>query len=52
MRLIHHVSENIIINQWYSQKYNNNENIDVNKQYEIITLEVLLINGITINNED
>ena len=31
MRLIHHVSENMILNQGCSQKYNNNENIHVDK---------------------
>ena len=35
MRLIHHVSENLILNQGYSQKYNYNENIHVDNN-EII----------------
>ena len=46
MWLIHHVSENLILNQGCSQKYNNNENIHVDN------LEVFLVNGITISNED
>ena len=45
MRLIHHVSENL--NQGYSQKYNNTENIRVDNN-ELIILEIILENGITI----
>ena len=58
MRLRHHVSENLIVNQGCSQKYNNNENIHVDNTKKISTgsfasnwdkkykLEVLLVNGI------
>ena len=46
MWLIHHVSDNLILNQGYSQIYNNNENIHVDNN-EIITLEI-----VTINSED
>ena len=41
MRFIHHVSENLILNQGCSQQYNNNENIHVDNS-KIRTLEVLL----------
>ena len=46
MWLIYHVSENLILNQECSQKYNNIEN------NEIIILEIVIENGITINNKD
>ena len=39
-----HVSENLILNQGCSQKYNNNENIHVDNN--------LQKKGITVNNED
>ena len=42
MWLIHHVSENLILNQGCSQKYNYNENIHVDNNKI----------RITVNNED
>ena len=45
MWLMHHVSENLILNQECSQKYNNNENIHVNNN-EFIFLEIVLHNGV------
>ena len=50
MWLIHYVSENLILNQGCSQKYNYNENIHVDNN-EIINLAIVFENGITINNE-
>ena len=51
MWLIHHVSENLILNQGYSQKYNYNENILVDNN-KIRTLEIMREKkGITVNNE-
>ena len=52
MWLIHHVSENLILNQRSSQRNNYNENIhgDNNK---IRTLEIVRKKqGITVNSED
>ena len=47
----HHVSENLILNQGCSHKYNYNENIhDDNNQ--ITNLEIVFEHGITMNNED
>ena len=40
MWLIHHVSENLILNQGCSQKYNYNENIHVDNN-KIRTLEIM-----------
>ena len=40
MWLIHHVSENLILNQECSQKYNYNENIHVDNN-KIRTLEIM-----------
>ena len=40
MWLIHHVSENLIMNQGCSQKYNYNENIHVDSN-KIKTLEIM-----------
>ena len=54
MWLIHHVSENLILNQGCSQKYNYNENIHVDN-IKIRTLEIMREKkkeGITVNNED
>ena len=54
MWLIHHVSENLILNQGCSQKYNYNENIHVDNN-KIRTLEIMRERkkeGITVNNED
>ena len=54
MWLIHHVSENLILNQGCSQEYNYNENIHVDNN-KIRTLEIMREKkreGITINNED
>ena len=56
MWLIHHVSENLILNQGCSQKYNYNENIHVDNN-KIRTLEIMREKkkrkeGITVNNED
>ena len=51
MVLIHHISENLILNQGCSQKYKNYENIYVDNN-DIIILYVLLVNGITFNKED
>ena len=52
MWLIHHVSENLILNQGCLQKYNYNENIHVDNN-KIRTLEIMREkNGITVNNED
>ena len=48
MWLIHHVAENLILNQVYSQKYNNKENIHVDNN-KIKTLEIMREKGITIN---
>ena len=42
MWLIHHVSENMILDQWCSLKYNNNENNNPG---------IVIENGIIINNE-
>ena len=42
MWLIHHVSENLILNQGCSQKYNNNEDIHVDNR-KIITLSATLV---------
>ena len=47
MWCIHHVSENVILNQGCSQKYNNNENIHVDNN-KIKTLKIVIENGITI----
>ena len=49
--IVHHVSENLILNQGCSQKYNNNENIHVDNN-KIRTLEIVREKGITINSED
>ena len=46
---IHHISDNLILNQRCSKKYNDNENIHVDNN-GIRTLEVLLVNGITIED--
>ena len=52
MWLIHHVSENLILNQGCSQKYNYNEIIHVDNN-KIRTLEIMREKkGITVNNED
>ena len=51
MILIHHVSDNLILNQGCSLKYNNNENIHIDN-VEIITLKFGLENGTTIINLD
>ena len=54
MWLIHHVYENLILNQGCSQKYNYNENIHVDNN-KIRTLEIMREKrkkGITVNNED
>ena len=52
MWLIHHVSENLILNQGCSQKYNFNENIHVDNN-KIRTLEIMREKkGITVDNED
>ena len=51
MWLIQHISENLIINQGCSQKYNNNENIYVDNN-KIEPLEIVQGKGITINSED
>ena len=56
MLVIHHVSENLILNQGCSQKYNYNENIHVDNN-KIRTLEIMRERerkeeGITVNNED
>ena len=52
MWLIHHVFENLILNQGCSQTYNYNENIHVNNN-TIRTLEIMREKrGITVNNED
>ena len=54
MWLIHHVSENLILNQGCSQKYNYNENMHVDNN-KIRTLEIMREKkrrGITVNNED
>ena len=54
MCLIHHVSENLILNQGCSQKYTYNENIHVDNN-KIRTLEIMREKkrrGITVNNED
>ena len=54
MWLIHHVSENLILNQGCSQKYNYNENIHVDNN-KIRTLEIMREKKeeeITVNNED
>ena len=40
MRLIHHVSKNLILNQGCSQKCHNNENIHVDSNNQLITLFV------------
>ena len=45
------IYENLILNQGCSQAYNNNENIHVDNN-KIITLEIVLENGVMINNED
>ena len=52
MWLIHHVSENLILNQGCSQKYNYNENMHVDNN-KIRTLEIMREKkGITVNNKD
>ena len=54
MWLMHHVSENLILNQGCSQKYNYNENIHVDNN-KIRTLKIMREKkeeGITVNNED
>ena len=52
MWLIHHVSENLNLNQKCSQKYNYNENIHVDNN-KISTLEIMREKrGITVNNKD
>ena len=51
MCLIHHVFVNLILNQGCLHKYINNENIHVDNN-EIITLKIVIENGITINKED
>ena len=52
MWLIHHVSENLILNQGCSQKYNYIENIHVDNN-KIRTLELMRNKkGITVNDED
>ena len=51
MWLIHNISENLILNQTCSQKFNNNENIHVDNN-KIKTLEIMQEKGITVNSED
>ena len=51
MWLIHNISENLILNQTCSRKFNNNENIHVDNN-KIKTLEIMQENGITVNSED
>ena len=51
MRLIHHLSENLILNQGCSQKYNYNVNVHIDNN-KIQTQEFVREKGITINSED
>ena len=41
MRLIHHVSKNLILNQGCSQKCNNNENIHVDSNKSVHHQKIL-----------
>ena len=52
MGLIHHVSENLLLNLGCSQKYIYNEHIHVDNN-KIITMEIMREKkGITVNSED
>ena len=52
MWLIHHVFDNLILNQGGSQKCNYNENIHVDNN-NVRTLDIMRENkGMTVNNED
>ena len=46
MWIIHHASKNLILNQGCSQKYNNNENIHVNRTHYIhVTIHVIRLSS-------
>ena len=51
MWLTHHVSENLILSQGCSHKYNNNKHIHVDNN-KIKTLKFMRENGITVISED